>query len=148
MFRRNLCAHAYFTPIKENEFENVLCVRNVDHFFSASMYRLSPRLPLPRWRLHRKRKSQSTVKSLIQVAPNPQNLMFFISSCNCLCPINWSHVLSKGWRWQAMLQLHLNVQQFYWLLRYYIRGLTVCFCTKTDRFKMLLCVVQLNHSPW
>ena len=24
--------------------------------------------------------------------------MFLISSCNCLCPIHWSHVLSQEWR--------------------------------------------------
>ena len=31
-------------------------------------------------------------------APNPQTQMFLVSSCSCLCPIQWGQVLSREWR--------------------------------------------------
>ena len=40
----------------------------------------------------------STIKHLIQVALNPKLKMFLVSSCICLCPIHWSHVLNREWR--------------------------------------------------
>ena len=46
-----------------------------------------------------------------------------ISSCSCLCPIHWSHLLSSRMKiWleqhrQTMLQLHLSDQYFYCLIR-------------------------------
>ena len=43
----------------------------------------------------------------------PKNLKVLISSCNCLCLIHWSQVLSWEWKWQVMLQLHLSDQQSY-----------------------------------
>ena len=39
-----------------------------------------------------------TVKSLIQDAPNFKTEVFLVPSCSCLCPIHWSHVLSREWR--------------------------------------------------
>ena len=44
-------------------------------------------------------KKKSAVKSLIQDAPNPKTWMFLVSSCSCLCPIYWSQVLNREWRW-------------------------------------------------
>ena len=39
--------------------------------------------------------SQTSIISHI----NPKMYMFFyVSSCNCLCPIHWSQVLSREWR--------------------------------------------------
>ena len=58
--------------------------------------------------------------------------MFLVSSCSCLCPIQWSQVSSWEWRCQleqrqqAMLQLHLSDRQFYCLLRR-ARDLTVSY---------------------
>ena len=44
--------------------------------------------------------------------------MFLVSSCSCLCPIHWNHVLSREWRClSAMLPLHLGDQRLYSLLR-------------------------------
>ena len=42
--------------------------------------------------------SHHIVKSLIKVAPNPKNWIFFVSSCSCLCAIYWSQVLIWEWR--------------------------------------------------
>ena len=39
-----------------------------------------------------------TVKSLISARPNPQTQMFLVLSWSCLCPIQWSQVLSGEWR--------------------------------------------------
>ena len=43
--------------------------------------------------------TNSTVKSLILGAPNPQTEMRLVSSCSCLCPIRWGQVLSREWRY-------------------------------------------------
>ena len=42
--------------------------------------------------------SATTVKSLIEVAPNHKTYMFLVSSCSCLCAIYQSHVSSWEWR--------------------------------------------------
>ena len=39
--------------------------------------------------------SFSTVKRLTHVAPNSKTLMFLVLYCSRLCPIHWSHVLSR-----------------------------------------------------
>ena len=39
-----------------------------------------------------------TVKPLVEVAPNPKNEMFLVSSCSCLRSIHWGQVLSWEWR--------------------------------------------------
>ena len=41
---------------------------------------------------------ENTVKSLIQMTPNPKTQMFLISACSCLCAIYWSQVLNGEWR--------------------------------------------------
>ena len=35
------------------------------------------------------------VRPIIQGAPNPKTQKYFVSSYLCLCPIHWSHVLSR-----------------------------------------------------
>ena len=79
--------------------------------------------------------------------------MFLVSSCSCLCPIHWSQVLCWEWRciWSsadrrsAMLQLHLNDQQFYCLgcglyQRLYGRSISPISCKITS--------LTLEQSPY
>ena len=40
-----------------------------------------------------------TVNYLIKDAPNSKIQTISVSSCSCLCPIYWSQVLSREWRW-------------------------------------------------
>ena len=40
----------------------------------------------------------TTVKSLIEGAPDHETKMILTSSCRCLCRIHWSQVLSQEWR--------------------------------------------------
>ena len=58
--------------------------------------------------------------------------MFHLSSCSCLCPIHWSQVLSREWRynWSSADRRCSNyiwvVNSFMaYLIAPYIRGLTV-----------------------
>ena len=63
---------------------------------------------------------------------NPKTKMFLVLSCSCLCPIHWSHLLSRKWRcsWSSADRRCSNcirvMNNFiaYWDATY-IRGLTV-----------------------
>ena len=72
---------------------------------------------------------QTTVESLIKDAKHPKTEMFLVSSCSCLCPIQWSQVLSREWRcsWSRRCSNYIWViDNFiaYWSASY-IRDLTV-----------------------
>ena len=70
------------------------------------------------------------------------NLNVFVSSCSCLCPIQWSHVLSREWRcnWSSADRRCSN---YIWVMENfiayqtatYIRDLTVYWFTGYDFYK-------------
>ena len=71
-----------------------------------------------------------TVKSLILDAPNPKTIV--VSSCSCLWPIHWSHVLS--WKWIcSWSNVDRRCSNCIWMINNfiaisgapYIKGLTV-----------------------
>ena len=77
--------------------------------------------------------SKHTVKPLIQVAPNTKTEMFLVSSCNYLCQIHWSEVLSREWRcsWSSadrrcvIFTWVINNSIAHWCVTY-IRNLMAC----------------------
>ena len=84
---------------------------------------------------HRKSQGSLTVKPLIWGTPNYikcYNEMFVVSSCSCLCPIDWNQVLSREWRcsWSSADRRCSN---YIWVINNviafkgttYIRSLTV-----------------------
>ena len=81
--------------------------------------------------------SLSSVKSLIQGAPNPKTEMILISSCSRLCPIHWSHVLSREWRY-SWSSADRRCSKYIWVINNliansgapYIRDLTVYILVK------------------
>ena len=67
-------------------------------------------------------------------APNPKLKMYLVSSCNCLCAVYWSHVLSREWRcsWssadrQCSNYIWVNSNLIVYKGASYIRDLTVLF---------------------
>ena len=65
--------------------------------------------------------------------------MLFVSFCSCLCPIDWSQVLSQEWRWSCSIAYQSSADRrcsnsiwvinnfiAYWGATY-IRGLTVIY---------------------
>ena len=73
-----------------------------------------------------------TAKPLIWDAPNPTTEMFLVSSCRCLCPIHWSMVLFREWRysWSSADRRYciyiLVINKFIaYYVATYVRGLSV-----------------------
>ena len=73
-----------------------------------------------------------------------KNLNIPRSSCSCFCPVYWSQVLSREWRWQAMLQLQLSDQRFHCLYSG-IRGLTPSLQCCTN-YVVVLCHDWYHHK--
>ena len=67
--------------------------------------------------------------------------MFLVSSCSCLCPIQWSHVLSREWRC-GRSSADRRCSDYIWVIdnfiayggASYIRDLTVHPITHTQNF--------------
>ena len=74
-----------------------------------------------------------TVKPRNHREPNPNTYMFLFSSCNCLCPIHWSHALRRGWRCSVDRRCSNYIwviNKFIAYLRFHTRGLTgISLCT-------------------
>ena len=84
------------------------------------------------YRSHWKRRGLSTVKSLIEDAPNPKTQMLLESACSCLRATYWSQVLSGEWR-RSWSSADRRCSNYIWLINNlnaykgasYIRDLTV-----------------------
>ena len=78
---------------------------------------------------------ENTVKSITWAASNSRTQMYLVSCCSFLCPIYWSHGLSREWRciWCNAAQLHLSDEHIiaFWGSAY-IRGLTVHYASLTE----------------
>ena len=61
----------------------------------------------------------STVKSIIQDAPNPKISMFLVSSRSCLCPIHWRRVLSREWR-RSLSSADRRCSNYIWVFNRFI----------------------------
>ena len=83
--------------------------------------------------------------------------MFLVSSCSCLCPICWSHVLSWDWRcsWSSADR---RCSDYIWVINHliaykcasYIRDLMVCIYSKQIYPMYFPCIWNLRarHSVW
>ena len=74
--------------------------------------------------------------------------MFLLSSCSCLCPVHWNHVLSHEWRcsWSSADRRCSNcIGMIYKFIAYkgvpYIGGLTVSLTGRHNRHHVN-CLVQ------
>ena len=84
--------------------------------------------------------------------------MLLVSSCNFLCRINWSQVVSREWRcsWSSADRRCSN---YIWEINncvayqgaFYVRGLTVVLCSKhSEKISQVHCqlIKLIKQQPW
>ena len=61
----------------------------------------------------------STIKPLIWGESNPKAYTFIVSSFSCLCPIHWSQVFSREWRY-GWSSTHRHCSNYIWVINNFI----------------------------